>query len=266
VDSREPEAVAESYLAAVDDVLPGLVERLYLVGSAAIGAWQPGVSDVDAIIYTSRPLTESDHALLPLTVDGPYLPPSRHGVFPTDRPVVPFVVGGELKTGVPCSELSPAVGLLLDKYGITVRGPAPEVRLDRAELRDYLLGNLRDFWQANVAGVPDHLATVAPDDPMDAYMLTFYALGPARLHYTLAHEDIISKAAAGDYLVSLFPSYAELVRRSQAWRRGEPSTFTMADLGTVAESVNAVVDDAWRRFSPDPDRPGPSSPGRPPRP
>ena len=75
-------------------------------------------------------------------------------------------------------------------------------------------------------------------------------LGPARLHYTLAHEDIVTKAGAGDYLVSLFPEYAALVSRAVAWRRGEPEKFTLADLGLIAESVNRVADDAWRRFGP----------------
>ncbi|MEV7624143.1 nucleotidyltransferase domain-containing protein [Actinoplanes sp. NPDC089786] len=93
MDSAQPQTVAESYLAAVDAARPGLVERLYLVGSAALGAWQPGVSDVDAIIFTSRPLTDADLAVLPTTVDGPYLAPELHDLWPVDRRVVPFVVG-----------------------------------------------------------------------------------------------------------------------------------------------------------------------------
>jgi hypothetical protein len=51
---RVIEKVVGRYLDAVDRELPGLVTGLYLVGSVALGAWQPGASDVDTVILTSR--------------------------------------------------------------------------------------------------------------------------------------------------------------------------------------------------------------------
>jgi len=58
------EETTTRYLESVDNGLPGLVEGFYLVGSAALGAWQPGVSDIDTIILTSRPLTAEDRPAL----------------------------------------------------------------------------------------------------------------------------------------------------------------------------------------------------------
>ncbi|WP_141719414.1 hypothetical protein [Micromonospora peucetia] len=72
--------------------------------------------------------------------------------------------------------------------------------------------------------------------------------GPARLHYTLARGDIISKAAAGEYLAQLFPGYADLAHRAVRWRTGEAERFTATDLVAAGDSVNVVADDAWRRI------------------
>jgi hypothetical protein len=51
-----------AYLESVDHALPGFVDKLYIVGSAALDAWQPGVSDVDTVIFTSRVPTDADLA------------------------------------------------------------------------------------------------------------------------------------------------------------------------------------------------------------
>ncbi|MFG3705972.1 nucleotidyltransferase domain-containing protein [Micromonospora sp. NPDC047670] len=53
-----------AYLRAVDEALPGFVEKLYVVGSAALGAWVPHASDVDTVIVTLRVASPSDLAVL----------------------------------------------------------------------------------------------------------------------------------------------------------------------------------------------------------
>jgi nucleotidyltransferase-like protein len=245
------------YLESVDNGLPGLVEGFYVVGSAALGAWQPGVSDIDTIILTSRPLTAEDrpalekvHAgMLPAPrLDGVYLDPGLLRSFPDTRQVTPFVVDGELKFDKPCGELNPVLWLTLQRHGRRLRGPAiADLGIDvRPEaLRRYNLDNLRSYWQPLVADVP---TDPSDDTPVPADPLVWLTLGPARLHHTLAHGDVISKAAAGTYLAALFPQYADLAHRAIARRAGAPQEFTFADLRTAAASVHAVADDAWNRF------------------
>lgn len=257
---RQVTDVARGYLRAVDQALPGYVRSLYVVGSAALGAWQSGVSDVDTVIMTARPATGDDlaqlakiHAEMPRSphFDGVYLEPALAVSWPSDRPSVPFVVNGEFTSGRPCGELTPVLWLTLQRYGIPVRGPAVEelgVTVDPEQLRRYNLDNLREYWQATVATFPAELVDVAPDAVMDGEIVSWFVLGPARLHYTLAHGDIISKAAAGQYLAQLFPEYAALAHRAARWRAGEADRFTATDLVTAGGSVNAVADDAWRRF------------------
>ncbi|WP_346537410.1 nucleotidyltransferase domain-containing protein [Micromonospora sp. DPT] len=254
------EELTRRYLQAVDQALPGYVRHLYVVGSAALGAWQPGASDIDTVIMTSRPATAEDlaqlakiHADLPRSphFDGVYLEPTLARSWPTDRRSVPFVVNGEFTTGRSCGELTPVLWLTLQRYGIPVRGPAAAelgVRVDPEQLRRYNLDNLREYWQSAVATFPSALADVAPDAVMDAETVSWFVLGPARLHHTLANGDIISKAAAGDHLAQLFPEYADLAHRAVRWRAGEAEQFTAADLAAAGDNVNAVADDAWRRF------------------
>ena len=249
--------MTQAYLEVVDRVLPGFVRGLYLVGSAALGAWQPGRSDIDTVILTSRAAGDGDlsalagiHAGRP-GVDGVYIEPAVAATWPADQRAVPFVVGGEFRAGEPCGELTPVLWLTLQRHGIPVRGPAVAelgVRVDLAEVRRYNLDNLRDYWGRQAAGIAAGLADVDPAETMDAESVSWCVLGPPRLHYTLAYGDIISKPAAGVYLADLMPEYADLARRAIRWRSGEPEQFTAADLLTAGRSITAVADDAWHRY------------------
>lgn len=254
------EELTREYLDAVDEALPGYVRGLYVVGSAALGAWQPGVSDVDTVVLTSRPATDGDlaqlakvHAGMPRSprFDGVYLEPALARSWPTDRRAVPFVVDGDFQTDTPCGELTPVLWLTLQRYGIPVRGPAVAelgVRVDPEQLRRYNLENLREYWQPMAATLASQLADVPPDTVLDGEIVPWFVLGPARLHYTLAHGDVIPKAAAGEYLAQLFPEYADLAHRANRWRAGEAEQFTATDVVAASHSVDAVADDAWRRF------------------
>ncbi|MEE6261025.1 nucleotidyltransferase domain-containing protein [Plantactinospora sonchi] len=252
--------LTRTYLDAVDRALPGYVRGLYLVGSAVLDAWQPGVSDVDTVILTSRPATADDltqlaavHGGMPDSphLDGVYLEPALAGSWPDDQRMVPHVVNGTFATDRPCGELTPVLWLTLRRYGVAVRGPAVAdlgVRVDPDAVRRYNLDNLRTYWQSSAATIRSALTGVAPDEAVDGGTVSWYVLGPARLHHTLAYGNVISKAAAGAYLGHLFPEYADLAHRAIRWRTGTPERFTAADLSAAFDSVDAVTDDAWRRF------------------
>jgi hypothetical protein len=252
------EDLTAAYLKSVDDAVPGFVDKLYVVGSAALGAWQPGVSDIDTVIFPSRVPAEADlaalrdvHAAMPAKphFDGVYLASTDE--WPDDRRVAPFVVNGEFHTDRACGELTPVVWLTLQRYGIPVRGPAVGelgVRVDLHALRAYNLDNLRTYWQASAAEIYPYVADLEPSAEMDAETVTWVVLGPARLHYTLANTDITSKSGAGKYAASLFPAYASLAERAIRWRAGAPEVFTAADLRASAELTDAVANDAWKRW------------------
>jgi hypothetical protein len=250
--------LTRAYLQAVDTSLPAFVDKLYVVGSAALGAWQPGHSDIDTVIFTARVPTKDDlvalheiHAAMPAKphLDGVYLSPEDD--WTSDNQEVPHVVGGKFHTDRPCGELNPVLWLTLERYGVPVRGPAGAslgVPLDLPALRAYNLDNLRTYWQPQAEGIRRYVAELDPHDEMDAAYLTWIALGPARLHYTLATTDIISKLAAAEYVSEHFPDYTQLAERAVGWRTGCTDTFTAADLGAAADLTELIADDAWERW------------------
>jgi hypothetical protein len=252
------EQITGQYLEAVDAALPGFVDGLYVVGSAALGAFQPGHSDIDAVVFASRTATESDsaalrdvHASMPSQpyFDGVYVSPADR--WAADQRVVPFVMEGAFITDQPCGNLNPVLWLILQRYGIPVRGPAvPElgVQLDPDALRAYNLENLRSYWQPQAAGIRRHIAGLDSAEPVLAEYVVWVALGAARLHYTLATGDVVSKSGAGEYVIAEFPDYASLAERSIRWRAGEPVEFTAADFADAASLTDLVIDDAWARW------------------
>ncbi|WP_416900996.1 nucleotidyltransferase domain-containing protein [Micromonospora echinospora] len=259
------EQTVARYLTAVDAALPGFVEMLYLTGSVVLGAYQPGHSDIDTVIVTARRPTPEDlaalaavHADLPPEplLGGVYLDRETFRQQPADARVVPFAVDGEFRADQPCGDLNPVLWLLLARYGRAVRGPAvPDLGLtvDPDGLRRFNLDNLRTYWQPLAAAARAAVDTTPDDLPAErtrvgAAGLAWLVLGPARLHFTLAHGDVVSKAGAAAYLAGILPAYGPLADRALRWRRDEPVTFTVADIRAAADSVDAVVTDALRRW------------------
>lgn len=50
------DAVVRAHLDAVDDACPGLIVAMHLTGSVALGDYQPGASDLDAVCLVDHPL------------------------------------------------------------------------------------------------------------------------------------------------------------------------------------------------------------------
>jgi hypothetical protein len=50
--------VADAYMNAVEAEAPGLLEGLYLTGSAALGDFRPHTSDIDFVAVTATRLCE----------------------------------------------------------------------------------------------------------------------------------------------------------------------------------------------------------------
>jgi Nucleotidyltransferase domain len=58
---RQVQRLVSRYLRIVDAALPGLVEAMYVAGSAALGDFQPAVSDADFVAVTREPVTGLGH-------------------------------------------------------------------------------------------------------------------------------------------------------------------------------------------------------------
>ncbi|GLZ41369.1 nucleotidyltransferase domain-containing protein [Actinokineospora sp. NBRC 105648] len=237
--------ITDHYLRVADEVAPGLVTGLHLTGSVALGAWRPPHSDIDAVVVTSRPADAVElaavHARVPALLECVYLDEETFATQPADGRVVPFSVDGKIVTDRPCGNLNPVQWLTLRRYGIAVRGELPDYQVSLAELWNYNLVNLREYWAP--------LAERARRTwPADGDAIAWLVQGPARLHYTRAKSDVISKAAAGRYLAALFPQWAALAERVERFRENQVEMFTERDLDAAADSVEAMVEDAWAQW------------------
>ena len=251
------EQAADRFLNALDATLPpDLVRGCYVVGSAALGSWRPGRSDLDVLTVLDRALTEAEldaveamHSELESTrADGPhsdghYVTPDLLGAR-TDAKV-PAAIDGVLNRAGHATD--PVLWALLDRHGITLRGTkASELGAapDPDWLREWNLGNLESYWRSHL-GYRPMLTERDPDSPIDPYLLAWEVTGPGRLHATIATGDIISKEAAADYTAELFPQYADLCARAKAYRLGDESvTCTAAEALRVLDLVEAVCDSA----------------------
>ena len=165
---------ADRYLRALGSTLPpDMVRGVYVVGSAALGSWRPGRSDLDVLVVLDRPMTDSDlamtgemHAVLEATraggphCDGHYVTPDLLGARSEAR--VPFSVDGAFKPEGQTTD--PVLWAILDQYGVTLRGPrAAELKVgpDPVWLREWNHENLESYWRDHVS----HRSRFAKQEP-----------------------------------------------------------------------------------------------------
>ena len=242
---------------ALDATLaPDMVRGVYVVGSAALGSWRPGRSDLDVLVVLDRPMNASDLAMLAemhteletTRADGPhsdahYITPGLLGARSDAK--VPFSVDGVFKQEGHTTD--PVLWAILDRKGITLRGPkASELKVapDPAWLREWNHTNLESYWRTHIK----YRTTLIQQDPeslVDPYLLAWEVTGPGRLHATIATGEIISKEASADYTAKLLPEYADLCAKAKAYRLGDESvTCTTSEALRAIDLVEAVCNSA----------------------
>jgi hypothetical protein len=210
--------VVSSYLRLVDAEAPDLVEGLYLVGSAALGDFDPAISDIDYVAVTaSRPDPSAIAALARVhrrlrrvrrrpTFDGVYVTWTDLSADPLRVQSVPGSHEGRFAADA--GGRDPIAWHTLARYGVASRGPAPtalNVWTDTDALAAWTDDNLDRYWKRLLERSSRQYT------PFGVYALTDYATvwsvtGLARLHYTLATGDITSKTGAAQHALDTFPS------------------------------------------------------------
>jgi hypothetical protein len=246
-------AAIDRYLELLGPTLGRRAEGIYLTGSAVLGDWLPGRSDLDILTVTSEPLTEADLDALAVlhasAADRPYLDAvyvCRADLgrrLPPEHPGVPNAVDGVFRRdGHP---LDPVLWATLDRHGLTIRGTAAAelgAGPDPGWLREWNLGNLDSFWRPWAVDARVRLADRDPKVPLSAEIVTFALLGPGRLHYTIATGHLLAKTATADYTARRFLGYAELLARAKAWRLGDDTVqFMLPDALAACELIDEVA-------------------------
>jgi hypothetical protein len=254
-----PEVALGRYLELVDDQLPGFVEGVYLVGSYALGDWQPGRSDLDVVIVTSEPATDEDarsllavHALLAESqpqpsIDGPYVAWGDLPVAPATGLHRPWTLDGRLHHDGECFEINPVTWYTLATYGTTVRGPMADtldVWVDTNDRIRFVTDNLASYW-ADVARQVASACEAQPDRQFEPSLFEWCALGALRLHYTAFTGDVTSKSGAAGHGLDVAPAqFHDTLREALRRRHGDEASPIGADeMVVTADLIRWVCDD-----------------------
>jgi hypothetical protein len=199
--------VLDEYIALVQETLPGLLTGVYLHGSLALNAFNPGLSDIDFITITSRRCTATDidtlralhHTLTqryPLAqLEGCYLQVQDVGRFEDTMPPHPYVHDGIFHASG-YHDINAVTWWILKHRGIAVSGPPPDqfdIHIDWENLLVKMHHNLNTYW-ASFTTNPQRMTWLMKD-----YGVQWAVLGVLRQFYTFREQAITSKAGAGMY-------------------------------------------------------------------
>jgi hypothetical protein len=244
------------YLAAVDEAAPGVVEGLYVVGSAALGDWHPSFSDIDVVAVTAEPATEDDAEAIRLaharlrgrrpfpTVDGPYVAWGDLVVEPATGLHRPWVSDGVVHHDADCVEINPITWYTLATYGLTVRGPPAEhleIALDVEARVRFAVDDLDGYWRV----IAEDLATSVGRRTFTTADLEWCVLGPLRLHFTAFTADVTSKRGAGEHGLAVAPArFHDAITAALTVRRlGADGAADDADIAAAAGLTEWVLAD-----------------------
>ena len=222
--------VADRFLAGLDQILPGRVGGFVVTGSAVLGDWRPGRSDLDFIALTETPLSEGELAVLASfhrgfrrsspqpELDGFYATGAQLAADPRGL-VVPRVQDGVLLAH-DAYAANPVAWCTVARNPWLLRGHLPRmVWNDGLVLRDWCRSNLEGYWSRWVKRARTGLKEVVYSLGRDA--ASWGVLGVARIHATMATGEIISKSAAANYALSRFgPAWANVIHEAVAYREG----------------------------------------------
>jgi hypothetical protein len=231
------------------------VRAVFVIGSAALGDWWPGESDVDlvAIVDSIRPARDGRlrdlHARVRADLGGAV--PDLEVLYLTDGDLAqaPAQVGarphhrsGLLRRDADMS--TPVVWHSLAQHAVPIGDPVElgELWLDDSELREWCRSNLSSYWArwATRGGQP---ATRGGMALLTDWAVAWCVLGVLRLRHTIETGAITSKSGAGRWAleaVELDAAERDLVEEALALRRAARNAAA-PDRAHAAERRERVV-------------------------
>jgi hypothetical protein len=249
MSGRVVERVVSAYLEAVDAEAPGLVEGLYLTGSAALGDFRPRTSDIDFVAVTATKLDAPASAALKRVharlrnrpyFDGLYVNWDDLAHDPVLTGQLPSSYEGRFQA---CARRGdPVTWHTVARHGIACRGPQPadlNIWAEPEGLAIWTLDNLESYWRPLLDAAsrfPRRWSLIS----LTSWGAVWIVLGISRLHYTLATGEICSKEAAGRYALQTFPEqWHSLIREALRIRQADRARadFGSASLGRRREAI-----------------------------
>jgi hypothetical protein len=264
---------ANDYLAVADRLVPGWITDFYVVGSASLGEYVPGRSDVDFVAVVADRATRMQLVKLrAVHVAAGLIAAERtrttggtpNGVFVTSQAIslpVTDIQPVASHTGLTFEvgrgfDVNPVIWRQLSTGAIRVRGREP-AELDLNPRPDVLqawnLANLEEYWlplgRKMAAGRTRR--TVSGFRYGYPWAVAWATLGPSRLHCTVTTGDVIGKRPGGEYALDTFDSEWHPVIRLGLnwWHRNNAPPARADDARRAGQFALHVVEDAQRHCS-----------------
>jgi hypothetical protein len=250
----EVQGAVDAYVRELDASAPGLADGVYVVGSVALGDYQPSISDVDLVTLCSDVPTSAElqalgglHRASRPTVDALYATRADLRRDPSALSL-PGSVDGVFRD-VDAFETNPVVWRTLATRAHAVRGTAladGDVWFDAGALRRWNLANLDTYWS-------EWVQRARTQDGAEArvrheYGLQWLVLGVPRLHFTIATLDVTSKTDAGRYALGVVPAQWRVVVETAIALRADRSASLPAPPQTLwSDAIDVstwLIDDA----------------------
>jgi hypothetical protein len=217
IQTKIPEPVhllLHEYLTLMEQALPGFVAGFYIHGSVALGAFEPGFSDIDFITVASRRCTPEDIAHLTkihraledkypgCLLSGSYLQWSDLGQFEETIEPAPYYHDGVLHASG-YNDVNAVTWWLLKHRGLAMAGPDPKAldfTVDWPQLIVKMRRNLNTYWVMFTRD-PARIVWLFSN-----YGIQWTVLGVLRQFYTFREQTIVSKGEAGAYALDHLPA------------------------------------------------------------
>ncbi|WP_137816284.1 nucleotidyltransferase domain-containing protein [Gandjariella thermophila] len=239
IDERAPlpasaARVAEDHLRRLDALVPGLVTGMHVVGSAALGDYHDGVSDLDVVAELSREPGDDELAALAeahtgsgFQVQASYVREGELDGPPEQVADGPWANEGRLRAGERSAELNPVTWLVLARHAISVRGRKPRTPMDVPAAREFCRQNLASYWAPLLDQSAVLLSGRERGSPVLPDPVLWIALGPARPWHTVRTGEVISKTRAGEVAAEHWTDLAEPLAAMVEARAGKPVRLTV---------------------------------------
>ncbi|MBO7746147.1 DUF4111 domain-containing protein [Paenibacillus sp. MWE-103] len=242
---RLPEAVRSSMRRLGESLhsrMPGVVEAVYVYGSAALDAYVAGSSDIDFLVFVTRALTPSEQerireahaelepALGGTEIMGAYIRAEDAGKPAEELLPILSYADRNLKTDG-TGDINPVTWWILRRRGVCAYGKPISFRYEPSSeaLVRYVIANMNTYWAGWIDRLeqirlsPEAAEETVPPDQLD-FAVEWCVLGMLRQWYTIRMGDVTSKIGAGAYGLAQLPErWHGLIRDAMAIKRLEPA-------------------------------------------
>ena len=253
----------QEWVRVFDEIAPGALEGLYVVGSAALKDWQPGASDIDIVAITAEPADEdmaatllTAHAVFTerhpgMAVDGPFMAWGDLVVAPQGV-TRPWTLDGHFHHDAECFEINPVTWLTLARYGIRVRGPKLAdipIPHQAVEVVRFVVDNALSYWRTVHAELRGALGELGTTDTLPSSVPVWCLLGVSRMLYTATTADVTSKSGAGRWAAGILDETNRPICREVVALRERPEEPVSRELLEATEQAMADVLRRIRKFA-----------------